>query len=192
MAHPKESSQILIRRPHSLMSYLKESSQILFQCPLSLMSHPKESSQICCSVPSHWWHIQKRAHQFVSEAPLIDVTSKRELTNLFQCPLLLMRHPKESSPIFFRGPSHWCHIQERAHKPTRWWQIQERAHKQCSASGSACFWTSSSGSKIYLYGSGSRSGSYHQQTNKWRKTLISTVLWLFYDFFSLKNAVSVP
>ncbi len=27
---------------------------------------------------------------------------------------------------------------------------------------------------------------------KWRKTLISTVLWLLYDFLSLKNDVNVP
>ncbi len=36
-----------------------------------------------------------------------------------------------------------------------------------------------SGSVIYLYGS----GSFYQQANKLRKTLISTVLWLLYDFY---------
>ncbi len=38
-----------------------------------------------------------------------------------------------------------------------------------------------SGSVISLYGSGSE--SYHQQAKKLRKTLISTALWLLYDFF---------
>ncbi len=40
----------------------------------------------------------------------------------------------------------------------------------------------------YLYGS----GSFHYQTKIIRKTLISTVLWLLYDFLSLKNRVNVP
>ncbi len=46
---------------------------------------------------------------------------------------------------------------------------------------------SASRSVIYLYGS----GSFRQQAKKWRKTLTSTVLWLLYDFLSLKN-VNVP
>jgi hypothetical protein len=46
-------------------------------------------------------------------------------------------------------------------------------------SGSGCFWPpgSASGSVNYLYGS----GSYHQQTKKWRKT---TWFQLFCDFFA--------
>jgi len=37
------------------------------------------------------------------------------------------------------------------------------------------------GSVIYLHGSGP--GYFHQQAKKWRKTLISTVLWLLYGTF---------
>ncbi len=44
---------------------------------------------------------------------------------------------------------------------------------------------SASGSVICLY------GSFHQQA-KMKKTLISTVLWLFYDFLSLMNDVNPP
>ncbi len=39
---------------------------------------------------------------------------------------------------------------------------------------------------------GSASGSFHQQAKKWRKTLISPVLWLLYDFLSLTNEINVP
>ncbi len=49
---------------------------------------------------------------------------------------------------------------------------------------------SASGSVSHKYGSGS--GSYHHQAKIVRKTLISTVLWLLYDFLSLKNDVNVP
>jgi hypothetical protein len=42
----------------------------------------------------------------------------------------------------------------------------------------------------YLYGSGF--GPFHQQAKKVTKTLISTFLWLGYDFFSLKADVNVP
>ncbi len=35
-------------------------------------------------------------------------------------------------------------------------------------------------------------GSFHHQAKRVRKTLISTVLWLLYDFLSLKNDVNVP
>ncbi len=42
-----------------------------------------------------------------------------------------------------------------------------------------------SGSIRTRYGSGS--GSFHHQTKIVRKTLISTVWWLFYDFLSLKK-----
>ncbi len=41
---------------------------------------------------------------------------------------------------------------------------------------------------IYFYGS----GSFHQQAKKWRKALISTVWWLFYDFLSFKKVANVP
>jgi hypothetical protein len=36
------------------------------------------------------------------------------------------------------------------------------------------------------------SGSFYHQAKLVRKTLIPTVLWLLYDFFSLKNYVNVP
>jgi hypothetical protein len=69
----------------------KESSQISFIGPLSLMAHPRESS------------IQERAHKFVSEAPLIYDTSKREL------------NPRERlTNLKFVGFSHQFHIQESA------------------------------------------------------------------------------
>ncbi len=42
---------------------------------------------------------------------------------------------------------------------------------------------SASGSVIYSYGS----GSFYHQAKKWRKTLISAVLWLLCDFLSLKK-----
>ncbi len=48
----------------------------------------------------------------------------------------------------------------------------------CSGYGSGC----KSGSAIYLYGSES-AGFFHQQAKKWRKTLISSVLWLFLWLF---------
>jgi hypothetical protein len=43
------------------------------------------------------------------------------------------------------------------------------------------------GSGIYLYGF----GSFHQQGQKWRKTLMCPVLWILYDFLFLKNDVNV-
>jgi hypothetical protein len=46
-----------------------------------------------------------------------------------------------------------------------------------------------SGSVSHKYGSGS--GSFHHQAKIVRKTLISTVLSLFYDFLSVKNDVNV-
>ena len=51
---------------------------------------------------------------------------------------------------------------------------------QCSGSGCVCFGPSGSayGSVIYLYGSGF--GLFHQQAQKFSKTLISTVLWLLF------------
>ncbi len=59
---------------------------------------------------------------------------------------------------------------------------------QCSGSeslGSGCFGPSgwASASANYLYGS----GSFLQQVKRRRKTLISIVLWLLYDFLSLKD-----
>ncbi len=38
----------------------------------------------------------------------------------------------------------------------------------------------------------SGSGSFHQQTKQWRKTLISNILLLLFYFLSLKNGVNVP
>jgi hypothetical protein len=70
------------------------------------MSHPKESSQFCLD-PHINVTSERKLTNFVPEAALIDVTSQRELT---------LAHPKESSQICLRGPFHWCHIQERAHK----------------------------------------------------------------------------
>ncbi len=49
---------------------------------------------------------------------------------------------------------------------------------------------SASGSVNHKYGPGS--GSFLHQTKIVRKTLISTILWLIYDFLSLKNDVNVP
>ncbi len=42
----------------------------------------------------------------------------------------------------------------------------------------------------YLYGSGF--GTFHHQAKIVWKTLIFTVLWLLYDFLSLKNDVNLP
>ncbi len=41
-------------------------------------------------------------------------------------------------------------------------------------------------------GSGSGSGSFYHEARIVRKTLISAVLWLLFDFLSLKNDVKVP
>ncbi len=49
---------------------------------------------------------------------------------------------------------------------------------------------SASGSVSHKYGSGSR--SFHHQAKIVRKTLMSTFLWLLYDFLSLKNDGNVP
>ncbi len=48
-----------------------------------------------------------------------------------------------------------------------------------------------SGSISTRYESGSSCGSFYNQAKMVRKTLISTVLWLLYDFLSLKNDVNV-
>jgi hypothetical protein len=58
--------------------------------------------------------------------------------------------------------------------------------------GSICFLTSQVRIRHYLYGSESGSGSFHPESKKVRKTLISTVLWLLYDFLTLKNDDNVP
>ena len=55
-----------------------------------------------------------------------------------------------------------------------------------------CWSGSGSMSLKYGSGSGSGSGSFHHQVKIVRKTFISTVLWLLYDFLSLKNDVNVP
>jgi ssDNA-binding Zn-finger/Zn-ribbon topoisomerase 1 len=49
---------------------------------------------------------------------------------------------------------------------------------------------SASGSVSHKHGSGS--GSFLHQAKIVKKTLISTILWLIYDFSSLKNDVNVP
>jgi hypothetical protein len=41
-------------------------------------------------------------------------------------------------------------------------------------------------------GSGSGCGSFYHQAKIVRKIVIPTVLWLLYDFLSLKNDVNVP
>jgi hypothetical protein len=59
---------------------------------------------------------------------------------------------------------------------------------QCSGSGpvgSVCFWASWIRIRIR-----NLSRSFRQQAKKWRKTFISTVLWLLFDFLSLKNDVN--
>ncbi len=50
---------------------------------------------------------------------------------------------------------------------------------------------SASGSVSHKYGSGSGSGSFHHQAKIARNNLISTVLWLLYNFLSLKNDVNI-
>jgi hypothetical protein len=69
--------------------------------------------------------------------------------------------------------------------------INSQTHKQCSGYVGYVFKPpgSASESAIYLYVSGSGFGSFHQQAKKWRKTLISTFLWLLYYFLFLKNDV---
>ncbi len=59
--------------------------------------------------------------------------------------------------------------------------------KQCCGSRSVHVF-GPSGSVSQRYGS----GTFYHQAKIVRKTLISTVLWLLYDFLSLKNDVNVP
>ncbi len=61
--------------------------------------------------------------------------------------------------------------------------------------GSVCFWASwihNSPSRSVSHKYGSSSGSFHHQAKIARKTFISTLLWLLYDFLSLKNDASGP
>ncbi len=63
--------------------------------------------------------------------------------------------------------------------------------EQCCGSGSVgsiCFWAS--WIRILLSESGSR--SFFHQAKIVRKTLVFTVLWILFDFLSLKNDVNVP
>ncbi len=53
------------------------------------------------------------------------------------------------------------------------------------------FWPPGSGSISRRYVIGSGSGSFYHQAKIVSKTLIPTVLWLLYDFLSLKNDVNV-
>ncbi len=66
------------------------------------------------------------------------------------------------------------------------------SQNQCCGSGpgSVCIWASgsASGSVSHKYGSGS--GSFHNQANIVRKTLIFAVLWLLYDFFPVFRPAS--
>ncbi len=59
---------------------------------------------------------------------------------------------------------------------------------KCSESGSVWFWASWILIRNYL----SWSGSIHQQAKKVRKTSISTILWLIFDFFFFEEWCSVP
>jgi hypothetical protein len=63
---------------------------------------------------------------------------------------------------------------------------------QCCGFGSTCFGPPGSGygSISQRYGSGSR--SFYHEAKIVRKTLVSTVLLLLFDFLSLKNDVNVP
>ncbi len=64
-----------------------------------------------------------------------------------------------------------------------WWKAVLRVR---SRSGSVC---SEAGSISTRYGSGSGSWSFYNQAKIVRKPLIPSVLWLHYDFLSLKNDV---
>ncbi len=57
--------------------------------------------------------------------------------------------------------------------------------------GSVSFWATRILSGYVSQRCGFKSGSFHHQAKIVRKTLISTVLWLLYDFLSLKNDVNV-
>jgi hypothetical protein len=48
--------------------------------------------------------------------------------------------------------------------------------------GSICLLASRVRIRHYLYGSESGSGSFHPEEKEVRKTLISSVLWLLYDY----------
>ncbi len=74
--------------------------------------------------------------------------------------------------------------QEGAHAPDI---LEETQLNQCC--GSRCFRASRIRSISTRYGYGS--GSFYHQAKIVRKTLIPTVLLLFYDFLSLKNNVNV-
>ncbi len=78
------------------------------------------------------------------------------------------------------------------------WEERLAGEKWCSGafiihwhwgSGSVCFGTPGSGfgSISQRYGS----GSFYHQAKRVRKTMIPTVLWLLYDFLSLKNDINV-
>jgi hypothetical protein len=80
-------------------------------------------------------------------------------------------------------------------KPTQILLTSQQFNGSGSGSvGSVCFCASRSPIRIrhYLYGSGSESGSFHQQAKKVRKNLTYTTLWLFFDYLSLKTDVNVP
>ncbi len=82
-------------------------------------------------------------------------------------------------------------------------RLGEVGRNQCCKSGSesgstrsTCFGPHGSGSISQRYGSGYGSdsgfGPFYHQAKTARNTLIPFVLWLFFDFLSLKNDVNVP
>ncbi len=77
-------------------------------------------------------------------------------------------------------------------------RVSSSQKNQCcgsgSESGSVFFGPpgSGSGSISHKYGSESGSVSFYHHAKIVRKTLIPTVLWLLFDFLSLKNDVNIP
>ncbi len=60
--------------------------------------------------------------------------------------------------------------------------------------GSVCFWTSRIRIRHYLNASGSGSGSesfHHEEKIAKKSWFVCTLMWLLYDFLSLKNYVNV-
>jgi hypothetical protein len=65
-------------------------------------------------------------------------------------------------------------------------------HLRSSIADPEVFGPPGSGYGSISQGYGYGSGSFYHQVKIVRKTLIRTVLWLFYDFLSLKNEANVP
>jgi hypothetical protein len=85
------------------------------------MSLPKESSHL---------HIQERAHKFVSEAPLIDGASKRELTSFISEVLLIGNTSRRKLKIYVSETPPHLDIQKRAHKFVSEAQLIDGASKR--------------------------------------------------------------